>query len=59
MDTQSCTYGCMDYQGFIQRGRGAGIPPPPHPEILKLSMVIIVLSQILTTILSQIASEAI
>jgi len=33
----------IDRQGFIEGG--AGIPPPP--EILKLSMVVIVLSQVL------------
>ena len=33
-------------QGFIQRRRGPGIPSPPK-EILKLSMVICVLSQVL------------
>ena len=37
----------INSQGFIQKGGGAGIPPPPishnfpYPEILKLSMVII------------------
>ena len=48
-------------QSFIQRERGGGPGiPPPLPEILKLSMVIVVLSQVLKTeILSQIASEAI
>ena len=45
----------MQGQGFIQRG-GAWNSPP---EILKLSMVIIDLSQVLTTILSQIVPEAI
>ena len=33
-------------QGFIQRGGGRGLEFPP-PEILELSMVIIVLSQVL------------
>ena len=48
-------------RGYIQNGGrgGTGIPPPPLPEILKLSMIIIVLSQVLRTILSQIPSEAI
>ena len=26
-------YGSMDYQGFIQRGRGAGITPPPSRNL--------------------------
>ena len=40
-------------------GRGGGNPPLPLPEILKLSMVINVCHRYYTTILSQIASEAI
>ena len=35
------------YQGFIQRGDLEFPPPPLPPEIIKLSMVIIVLSQVL------------
>ena len=50
----------VSYRGGPGRGRG-GVEefPLPPSEILKLSMVIVVLSQVLNKVLSQIVSEAI